>query len=187
MNNDLITIINRIIEKRIASNSFIKTIPCTVIDASNDEKVQVSLNTNGAVYTVQNRSGSSLNNGENVSLYYSGSIIGNNAYIGASLNKQDGGSSDVNYIIENLESLVDVDNPKTIDRMLAELDNLKRQLAININNKGVVASSSEKYNTLVDKVDLIEIGGGAQTAGIITHDMIGSVGVAGIMKTAEEA
>lgn len=75
--------------------------------------------------------------------------------------------------------------------------------ALNVESVGGVDLTEEDYEALDDGKNYNNVtyyiidkgyimrngigysGGGAQTAGIVTHDMIGSVGVAGIMEEAE--
>lgn len=138
--------------------NYLKTTPCTVTVVS-DNLATVKLVDNGAEYTLPNWSGSNLVVGENAQLYYKGNIISEStAYIGASLNKESGGGggSDVNYILEALEDLVDTSSPQTIDKSLTKLDELRDLLAMVLTEKGIPSSDTEKYNDLVDKVSQIE-------------------------------
>lgn len=76
------------IDKRLAKSTLISTAPCRVIESLDNEKYLVQLITNGSKIRLVNYSGSSLELGENVQVFYRGSsITDKNAYIGASLTK----------------------------------------------------------------------------------------------------
>lgn len=76
------------ISNKTSSHENIKSVPCKVVELLDDEKVRIKVVSTGAIYTVLNRCGNDVHIGENVSLYYHGDvIIGNQAYIGAALNK----------------------------------------------------------------------------------------------------
>lgn len=83
----LFTLIDERVEKVISSSTLISSAPCVVIGIRENEMVQVRLLSNGAEYTVPNWSGSCLNLGETVSLFYKGIISNETCYIGASSNK----------------------------------------------------------------------------------------------------
>lgn len=86
--DDLYNLISEIVIKQINSLNLNKTVPCKVIKTMDNENVEVELISNKAHYIVPNYSGSPLNAGETVQLFYKGIITNNNAYVGASLNKE---------------------------------------------------------------------------------------------------
>lgn len=102
--NKLLEIIDSRIQKKIKNTNFLTSAPCVVKHIASDEAVTVSLISNGTILTVPNYSGSSLEVGESVQLFYFGNMLTDkNAYIGASLNK-DGETSHINKIPLNIET-----------------------------------------------------------------------------------
>lgn len=84
--NELLQIIDHRIQKQRSSTT-INSLPCKVISFEGN-MVTVELTSNGAQYCVPNYSGSAVAIGENVLLYYTGSLLSaNNAYVGASITK----------------------------------------------------------------------------------------------------
>lgn len=86
--DDLYNLINQTVDKKMNSLNLIKAVPCKVVNVFENETAEVELISNKAKYTVPNYSGSKLNIGETVQLFYKGLITNNNAYIGASFNKE---------------------------------------------------------------------------------------------------
>lgn len=96
--DDFISLIDERIKKSNASKSYLKSIPCRVISITNDSNVLVESVIDKTRYSVPNFSGSSLDVGENVQLYYKENII-NGAYIGACINKNNGDNgSSLNFV-----------------------------------------------------------------------------------------
>lgn len=92
-------LVQREIDKRLAKSTLISTAPCRVIEVLDDEKYLVQLITNNSKIKLANYSGSPLEVGENVQVFYRGDIITQqSAYIGASLTKGGDGGKDV-YIL----------------------------------------------------------------------------------------
>ena len=85
--DDLFSLIDNRIEKSGILKAYLKSIPCRVISFNNDGSVLVESVIDGAQYNLFNYSGSSLNIGENVQVYYKDNI--SNGYIGASITKED--------------------------------------------------------------------------------------------------
>ena len=82
------TLVRQEAEKAIKNSACVFSAPCVVVSALGDQKYTVRLITGDAQYTVMNYSGSDLQVGETVQLFYRGNVISNQtAYIGASLNK----------------------------------------------------------------------------------------------------
>lgn len=86
--DDLYNLINQTFDKKMNSLNLIKAVPCKVVNVFENETAEVELISNKTKYTVPNYSGSKLNVGETVQLFYKGLITNNNAYIGASFNKE---------------------------------------------------------------------------------------------------
>ena len=84
---NLFTLIDERVKKVMGSSAFVSSTPCIVTDIYENEMVHVKLLSNDTEYTVPNWSGSCLNIGERVSLFYRGIISNETCYIGASLNK----------------------------------------------------------------------------------------------------
>lgn len=85
--DSLIELIDNRIDKALNQSAHVNSLIGQVIAASND-RYDVKLFTTGAVYNLPNYSGSDVNIGEQVYVYYSGGFLSNQtAYIGASLNK----------------------------------------------------------------------------------------------------
>ena len=57
----------------------------------------------------------------------------------------------------------------TITEQLTKLNQLRQQLAANLTTKGVTASTTEKFNTLVPKV--LEISGGESPTTTVLYDL----------------
>lgn len=90
--DNLFSLIDERIEKRLYSSVYIKALPCTVLEVYENELVKVQLSSNESIYTVPNFSGSPVEVGESVQLFCkSNAVSDKTSYIGASLNK--GGAS----------------------------------------------------------------------------------------------
>lgn len=93
-----------IIDSRICKNSndkmSLKSTPCKVVRVFDNNDVKVKLVSSGAEYTVSNYSGSQVQVGETVQLFYKEMINQNNAYIGASAYKKDENNNDI-IVIDN--------------------------------------------------------------------------------------
>ncbi len=75
-------------EKVVKNSACVFSAPARVISVEGNQKYKVQLVTSEAQYTVMNYSGSDLQVGEAVQLFYRGNVISNQtAYIGASLKK----------------------------------------------------------------------------------------------------
>lgn len=80
----------------------LKSTPCKVLEILENGKVKVETISDKSVYNVPNFSGSEVYVGENVQVFFKGTIISEkNAYIGASLNK----NSNATYINAETESI----------------------------------------------------------------------------------
>lgn len=85
--DSLIELIDNRIGKVLNASAHVNSLIGQVVAASND-RYDVKLFTTGAIYNLPNYSGSDVNIGEQVYVYYSGGFLSNQtAYIGASLNK----------------------------------------------------------------------------------------------------
>lgn len=102
----LIELIDERIKKFLDNFSTLNSSPCTVVEVLENEMVKVKLIENGAEYTVPNYSGSSVEVGEKVQLYYkSKNIQAGKSYVGASLNKDSGGgTAEVNDVFGVMNS-----------------------------------------------------------------------------------
>lgn len=88
----IFALIDERISKYLSNSPYIVSVPCVVKALGNNELVEVELVSNKARYTVPNWSGSPVEVGENVQLFYKGNILTEQtAYVGASLNKNNGG------------------------------------------------------------------------------------------------
>lgn len=94
--SELYNVIGNIVRKELNELNLIKTAPCKVVHVLGHEKVEVELIANKARYKVSNYSGSPVNIGETVQLFYRGTISENSAYIGASFYKS---GATTNYVI----------------------------------------------------------------------------------------
>lgn len=95
--DDFTELIARKFAKEVQKLNFVQSLPCRVVAVNDDESCEVELIANGARYTVLNYSGTSVNVGETVQLYYRGNLISNTAaFIGAAETK-DGGSFEEIY------------------------------------------------------------------------------------------
>jgi hypothetical protein len=90
----IFTLIDERVRKYLSNSPYIVSVPCVVKALGDDGLVEVELVSNKARYTVPNWSGSPIEVGENVQLFYKGNILTEQtAYVGASLNKNTGGGS----------------------------------------------------------------------------------------------
>lgn len=88
----IFALIDERISKYLSNSPYIVALPCVVKELKDNGFVEVELVSNKARYTVPNWSGSSVEVGENVQLFYRGAILSEqSAYVGASLNKNNGG------------------------------------------------------------------------------------------------
>lgn len=85
--SELYDLISSVVRKELNGLNLTKTVPCKVIRILDNEKVEVELISNKARYAVANYSGSPVNVGETVQLFYRGIISENSAYIGAAYYK----------------------------------------------------------------------------------------------------
>lgn len=87
------------VDKRLAKSTLISSVPCRVVAVLGNEVYTVELVTSKSRFDLVNYSGSPLNVGESVQVYYRGdTLTTKSAYIGASLTKGGGGSKDI-YVI----------------------------------------------------------------------------------------
>lgn len=87
------------VKKQISNTNFLKSIPCRVLRIVDDNYVEVETVANHTKYIIPNFSGSNVNIGENVQVFYKGKILSqNSSYIGASPTK-----SEVNRKLESVE------------------------------------------------------------------------------------
>lgn len=148
INVDAITeLIKNLINKEIHKSTLISSVPCRVIESLGNELYTVKSITNNSEFNLYNYSGSSLNIGETVQVYYRGeSITNHNAYIGASLNK----SNDTVYI--NGEDTFNVSLNKRI--LVSEIIfNSEKETTINVVFNSVIGSNKlgdYTFETLVD-------------------------------------
>lgn len=90
----IFALIDERISKYLSNSPYIVALPCVVKELKDNGFVEVELVSNKARYTVPNWSGSNVEVGENVQLFYRGAILSEqSAYVGASLNKNNGGGS----------------------------------------------------------------------------------------------
>lgn len=94
--DDFTELIARKFAKEVQKLNFVQSLPCRVVAINNDESCEVELIANGARYTVLNYSGTSVNVGETVQLYYRGNLISNTAaFIGAAETKSGGSFEEI--------------------------------------------------------------------------------------------
>lgn len=85
--DSLIELIDNRIDKALSKSAHVNSLIGQVVATSND-KFTVRLLTTGTIYSLPNYSGSDINIGEQVYVYYSGGLLSNQtAYIGAVLTK----------------------------------------------------------------------------------------------------
>jgi hypothetical protein len=88
----IFALIDERISKYLSNSPYIVALPCVIKALRDNGFVEVELVSNKARYTVPNWSGSDVEVGENVQLFYRGAILSEqSAYVGASLNKNNGG------------------------------------------------------------------------------------------------
>lgn len=86
----IFALIDERVSKYLSNSSYVVSAPCVVKALNSNGLVDVELVSNKSKYTVPNWSGSNVEVGENVQLFYRGNILSNQtAYIGASANKGD--------------------------------------------------------------------------------------------------
>lgn len=95
--DSLLSLIDSRINKAEKNSNALRSVPCKVIELLNNDYVKVQIVTDSTIYTVLNRSGTNVNVGETVSLYYQGMINNKSAYIGAAITKEEGGGSGCSF------------------------------------------------------------------------------------------
>lgn len=91
--DSLFKLVDERINKYLSNSPFIVGVPCVVTEVLTDNMVKVQLTASKAVMTVPNWSGSNIEVGENVQLFYRGVILSEQtAYVGASENKGGAGT-----------------------------------------------------------------------------------------------
>lgn len=153
INVDAITeLIKNLINKEIHKSTLISSVPCRVIESLGNEMYTVQLVTDNSQYTLPNMSGSSLSVGENVQLFYYGEYISSkSSYIGASLNKDSGGSA--KYIIStNTTGEIGSGTKQISSLLLKALNDTTVSLSFNAN---ILGSGSDNFilSVSVDGVD----------------------------------
>lgn len=89
----IFALIDERISKYLSNSPYIVALPCVVKELKDNGFVEVELVSNKARYTVPNWSGSNVEVGENVQLFYRGAILSEqSAYVGASENKGGAGT-----------------------------------------------------------------------------------------------
>lgn len=146
INVDAITeLIKNLINKEIHKSTLISSVPCRVIESLENEMYTVQLVTDNSQYTLPNMSGSSLSVGENVQLFYYGEYISSkSSYIGASLNKDSGGSLIYIYGI-NSNGEIGGEKVLSIFRVKA-LDETTISLSF---NTSILGTSDDNFSVLI--------------------------------------
>lgn len=70
--------------KKVQDNTSLKSLPCVIVDIYNDGYVIVQPIGSEVTYRVLNYSGTDIRRGDNALLFYTGDVLSNNGYIGAS-------------------------------------------------------------------------------------------------------
>lgn len=97
--DSFIELIKQEVEKSIKKTTMLSSAPCYVTEVVDEEKYKVKSISTGDVYELPNFSGSPLDVGENVKVYYQGgSVSSRSAYIGASLTKTNSVGEDIIYL-----------------------------------------------------------------------------------------
>lgn len=81
-------IIELITRKVIKDNKFLSAVPCKVIKSNEDDSFVVKTFSSGAEYKVYNYSGSKVDVGDNVQVFYQDGLGSQSSYIGCSLYKE---------------------------------------------------------------------------------------------------
>ena len=128
-------------ENVLNNSACIFSTPVRVVEDLDNELYVVETIATQSKYTVHNYSGSSIEVGEDVLLYFKGSIISNkSAYIGASLNKGGGGNTKYSKIIYIMG-----------DNTLTELTNTETQICeVNFKTLTDETTISLVFNTVID-------------------------------------
>lgn len=153
MSDSFIKVIESLNNKRENKESVL-SVPCIVTEKLDNEMVKVRLVSNNAIYTVPNRSGNDVAIGENVSLFYNGTIITESqAYIGAVLNKR----SDKYYTKPETDDML---NGMSIEKMSkAEYDALPVK---NPNRVYFVYNPDNSYDIYIGTIKINGEGGGTE-------------------------
>ena len=134
-------------ERTLRNSSCIFSLPVRVIEDLDDELYIVETIGTRMKYTVHNYSGSSVEIGEDVLLYFKGGTITNqSAYIGASLNKDSGGGGGGGGSDTRHAKIIYIDG----DSSLKELSNDEAQIC-EVNFKALEETTvSLVFNTSID-------------------------------------
>lgn len=153
-------IIQNEVDKKLSKSTLISTAPYSVIAILNNELYTVKSVINNSQFDLYNYSGSSLNIGETVQVYYRGENVTNhNAYIGASLTKP----NNINYINGVDELSISLHERVVVSEII--FDNKKETIA------NVVFNSVVGSNELGDYTFEIYLDGKKQD-----FELIGTVG-----------
>lgn len=92
------TLVRQEAEKVVKDSACVFSAPAVVISIESNQRYKVRLITSDVQYTLANYSGSNLEVGESVQIFYRNNILSEqSAYIGASLTKDSGGGGDDGY------------------------------------------------------------------------------------------
>lgn len=147
----IFTLIDERVRKYLSNSPYIVSVPCVVKALGNNELVEVELVSNKARYTVPNWSGSPVEVGENVQLFYKGNILTEQtAYVGASLNK---GGAQSSYVQAN----VTIGTLLIIERDVAVVDFVNGEESVLLGFNAVIQGDSEnvgcgEFDIYIDEV-----------------------------------
>lgn len=103
------TLVRQEAEKVVKDSACVFSAPARVISVEGNQKYKVQLVTSDAQYILANYSGSNLEVGESVQIFYRNNFISEqSAYIGASLTKDSGSDDDYRFIEKTQEQYDDM-------------------------------------------------------------------------------
>lgn len=123
------TLIKQETEKTVKDSACVFSAPARVISVESNQRYKVQLITNNVQYTLVNYSGSNLEVGESVQIFYRNNFISEqSAYIGASLTKDNGSDDDYRFIEKTQEQYDDMTShdAKTIYLIVESTDVYRR-------------------------------------------------------------
>lgn len=97
--NELFTLIDERINKKLRDSPCIVSIPCTILEVYDNQTAKVKVVSTNSEYVLPNWSGSDIVAGEQAQIFCKGTSLSvNTSYIGAVLNKNNGGSVAFNSV-----------------------------------------------------------------------------------------
>ena len=150
-------LVNQSIDKKIKEIDLIHSTPAKVLKNLSNEMHTVQLIASGIELVIPNYSGSSLEVGESVQVFYQGDILSERtAYIGAAIYKEDSGSGGeskdwkIYYVYGEAVTGDVADEPRTIESIVFDA---KEKTSVSFVFTATIWGSSNGLNTMFVSLD----------------------------------